>query len=331
MATSAPTRPAAGLSEMIRIEGGQFAMGSNAHYPEEAPVHQVRVDGFFIDRFLVTNREFSSFVDSTGYVTFAEKPPNPADYPGALPEMLYAGSLVFSPPRHRVSTDDWSRWWRYVEGACWKRPYGAKSPRSALPDHPLASLATFAASEADAQRRGGGGRAGASMSRTGGSSLSGSRQVRSSATSNINYGRAQGSFNSGSSSRVAGTRDVNTASRTNINSGNRTNINTGNVNTGNRTNINTGNINTGDVNINRNVDVDVDHRWGYGDWDYRPGAVAAAAAVTTAVVVGSYYRSLPPNCATVYRGTIVYYQCGTSWYQPVYSGMAVQYVVVTAP
>lgn len=122
---------------MVWVEGGQFAMGSNRHYPEEAPVHQVKVDGFFIDRHPVTNRDFARFVEATGFVTFAEKPPNPEDYPGALPEMLYAGSLVFSPPRHRVDTGDWSQWWRYVKGADWRHPYGANASRSALPEHPV--------------------------------------------------------------------------------------------------------------------------------------------------------------------------------------------------
>ncbi len=122
---------------MAWLEGGQFAMGSNRHYPEEAPIHQVKVDGFFIDRHPVTNREFARFVEETGFVTFAEKPPNPEDYPGALPEMLYAGSLVFSPPRHRVDTADWSQWWIYLKGADWRHPYGPKATRSALPQHPV--------------------------------------------------------------------------------------------------------------------------------------------------------------------------------------------------
>jgi formylglycine-generating enzyme required for sulfatase activity len=73
-------------------------MGSDKHYPEEAPVHSVTVDGFWMDRTPVTNREFRKFVAATGYVTFAEIPPDPLDYPDALPHMLKGGSLVFSPP-----------------------------------------------------------------------------------------------------------------------------------------------------------------------------------------------------------------------------------------
>src|SRR5206468_6681515 len=88
--------------EMIWIPGGTFRMGSDQHYPEEAPVHRVTVDGFWMDLTPVTNRQFKEFVKATGYVTFAEIPPDPKDYPGALPHMPYAGSLVFSPPTRPV-------------------------------------------------------------------------------------------------------------------------------------------------------------------------------------------------------------------------------------
>ncbi len=94
--------------DMIRIPGGTFHMGSGKHYPEEAPVHRVSVDGFWIDRTPVTNRQFKEFVHATGHVTFAEKAPDPKDYPGALPDMLVAGSLVFTPPKRAVDLRDWS-------------------------------------------------------------------------------------------------------------------------------------------------------------------------------------------------------------------------------
>src|SRR5215831_11563537 len=106
--TASPVRPQSLASEMSRhadmvwIPGGTFHMGSDRHYAEEAPVHRVSVDGFWMDRTPVTNAEFMRFVAATGYVTFAEIPPRADDYPGALPEMLYAGSLVFIKPRHRV-------------------------------------------------------------------------------------------------------------------------------------------------------------------------------------------------------------------------------------
>lgn len=85
---------------MVLIPGGTFRMGSDRHYPEEAPAHRVTVPPFWIDRTPVTNREFRRFVNATAYVTVAEVAPDPKDYPGALPNMLKPGSLVFTPPRH---------------------------------------------------------------------------------------------------------------------------------------------------------------------------------------------------------------------------------------
>ena len=111
-------------ASMIQIPGGTFRMGSDRHYPEEAPVHRVTVDGFWMDRTPVTNREFRRFVEATGHVTVAETKPDPKDYPGALPHMLKAGSLVFSPPDHPVDLRDWSQWWSFTFGATWRRPYG---------------------------------------------------------------------------------------------------------------------------------------------------------------------------------------------------------------
>jgi formylglycine-generating enzyme required for sulfatase activity len=75
-------------ADMVRIPGGTFRMGSDHHYPEEAPAHRVTVDSFWIDRTPVTNRQFKRFVIATGHKTFAEIPPDPKDYPGALPHML---------------------------------------------------------------------------------------------------------------------------------------------------------------------------------------------------------------------------------------------------
>jgi sulfatase modifying factor 1 len=79
-------------------------------------VHRVTVDGFWMDRTPVTNAQFRAFV-ATGHVTFAEMPPDPKDYPGALPQMLKAGSLVFAPPSGPVDLRDWSNWWTFAFGA----------------------------------------------------------------------------------------------------------------------------------------------------------------------------------------------------------------------
>src|SRR6266581_8061049 len=123
--------------DMVWIPGGTFRMGSNDHYPEEAPVHRVTVAGFWIDRTPVTNRQFKNFVRATGHVTTAGVPPNPQDYPGALPHMLYAGSLVFVPPSSAVDVRDWSQWWTFMKGADWRHPYGPKSNINGLDNHPV--------------------------------------------------------------------------------------------------------------------------------------------------------------------------------------------------
>lgn len=128
-------------SDMVRVAGGTFRMGSDRHYPEEAPVHRVTVDGFLIDRTPVTNRQFRAFVQATGHVTMAERAPDPRDYPGALPHMLRAGSLVFNPPNHPVSLDDWSQWWTFRFGAIWRKPYGPGSSIKGLDDHPVVHIA----------------------------------------------------------------------------------------------------------------------------------------------------------------------------------------------
>jgi formylglycine-generating enzyme required for sulfatase activity len=126
---------------MIFIAGGTFRMGSDKHYPEEAPVHRVTVGPYWMDRTPVTNRQFKAFVRATGYVTTAEIAPDPKDYPGALPHMLYAGSLVFSPPPRPVDLHDWSQWWQFAKGADWRHPYGSKSIGQTLDSHPVVHVA----------------------------------------------------------------------------------------------------------------------------------------------------------------------------------------------
>jgi len=123
------------------IPGGTFRMGSDRHYAEEAPVHRVSVSGFWMDRTPVTNRDFRKFVNATGYVTSAETRPEAKDYPGALPHMLKAGSLVFTPPKRPVDLRDWSQWWSFKFGANWRRPYGPRSSISGLDDHPVVHIA----------------------------------------------------------------------------------------------------------------------------------------------------------------------------------------------
>jgi formylglycine-generating enzyme required for sulfatase activity len=140
---ASPVRPDdAGAPEgMIHLPGGTFYMGSDRHYPEEAPSHRVIASPFFIDATPVTNRQFKEFVRATGHKSFAEIPPDPGDYPGVLPHMLYAGSLVFSPPPHAVDLSDWSRWWQFMKGADWRHPYGRKSSINGFDNHPVVHVA----------------------------------------------------------------------------------------------------------------------------------------------------------------------------------------------
>jgi formylglycine-generating enzyme len=135
------TSPGDSPTDMVLVPGGEFRMGSDRHYPEEAPAHRVRVDRFWIDRTPVTNRQFRKFVDATNYVTFAEIAPRAEDYPGALPHMLQAGSLVFSSPKGPVDLQDWTQWWQFKFGADWRRPYGPGSSISGKDDHPVVHIA----------------------------------------------------------------------------------------------------------------------------------------------------------------------------------------------
>lgn len=126
---------------MVWIPGGAFRMGSDVHYAEEAPTRQAEVHGFWIDQRPVTNRDFADFVEATGWVTNAEKPADPADYPGADPAMLAPSSLVFFPSRGPVNLADIRNWWRYTAGANWRQPLGPGSSVEELWDHPVVHVA----------------------------------------------------------------------------------------------------------------------------------------------------------------------------------------------
>ena len=127
--------------DMVWIAGGTFTMGSNDHYAEEAPAHRVTVDGFWMDVYPVTNLQFGRFVKATGYVTLAERVPNAADYPGAKPEMLAPGSVVFVRPAQRVDLNDPYTWWHWVAGADWRRPEGPGSTLHGRERHPVVHVA----------------------------------------------------------------------------------------------------------------------------------------------------------------------------------------------
>ncbi len=151
---AAPTpQPEPPFPGMIWIPGGTFRMGSDKHYPEERPVHRVTVDGFWIDPHPVTNDRFARFVQETGHATFAESVPKAEDYPGALPELLFAGSLVFVKPDGPVDRSDFTNWWHWVKGANWRQPYGEGSSIDGLERHPVVHV-TFSDAEAFASWEG---------------------------------------------------------------------------------------------------------------------------------------------------------------------------------
>jgi len=126
---------------LIWIDGGTFLMGSDAHYPEEAPAHPVSVSGFWMDATAVTNSDFAAFVAQTGYVSLAERPIDPQQFPEAAPEMLVPGGLVFRKCRRPVNLRNFRNWWNYMPGACWTRPEGPGSSITERMDHPVVQIA----------------------------------------------------------------------------------------------------------------------------------------------------------------------------------------------
>ncbi len=130
-------------NEMAWIPGGTFWMGSETGQPDERPMHKVALKGFWMDRTEVTNEQFDRFARATGYVTVAERKPKPEDFPGADPEMLVPGSVVFSPPDYDISANELRnpsahfQWWRYVPGASWRHPEGPGSTIKGRENHPV--------------------------------------------------------------------------------------------------------------------------------------------------------------------------------------------------
>ena len=145
--------PGPGPEGMAWIPGGEFSMGAVDPLGQDAnvvgmqatedsrPIHRVRVNGFWMDRTEVTNRQFARFVKATGYVTVAERTPRAEDYPGVPPGNLVAGSVVFTPPDHAVPLDSHFRWWSYVHGASWRHPQGPESDLNGRDDFPAVHVA----------------------------------------------------------------------------------------------------------------------------------------------------------------------------------------------
>jgi formylglycine-generating enzyme required for sulfatase activity len=127
---------------MVWIPGGAFWMGcEDCQMPDALPLHEVTVDGFWIDETPVTNAQFEKFVEATGYKTIAERDPDPKGFPGADPNLLAPGSAVFFSPEHDVPLNDPLQWWRYVPGANWRHPEGRDSTIKGREDHPVVHVA----------------------------------------------------------------------------------------------------------------------------------------------------------------------------------------------
>ncbi len=130
-----------GPEGMVWIPSGSFLMGCETGMPDERPVRRVEIDGFWMERTEVTNHAFANFVRQTGYVTVAERPPDPTEFPGVSEENLVPGALVFAPPDGPVGFDDPTLWWRFVPGASWRHPMGPDSSVEDLDDHPVVQVA----------------------------------------------------------------------------------------------------------------------------------------------------------------------------------------------
>ena len=133
-APAQPTSPAP--DGMAWVPGGEFTMG-DGDFPDALPLHRVAVDPFWMDKTEVTNAQFARFVRATGYVTVAERTPDPKDFPGVPPADLKAGSIVFTPPNHAVDLANHLQWWSYVPGASWQHPDGPDSSIDGKDNHPV--------------------------------------------------------------------------------------------------------------------------------------------------------------------------------------------------
>ncbi|KLI05743.1 sulfatase-modifying factor 1 [Mycolicibacterium conceptionense] len=133
------TEPA--QTDLVWIPAQTTTLGSDAHYPEEAPAREVTTAGFWIQRHQVTNAQYAEFVDATGYVTVAERPVDPQDFPGAPPENLVPGSMVFQRTNGPVDLRHLNQWWAWTPGACWNHPRGPRSTLKGRERHPVVHIA----------------------------------------------------------------------------------------------------------------------------------------------------------------------------------------------
>jgi sulfatase modifying factor 1 len=124
---------------LVWIPAGTYAQGDTV-YPEEGPIRQMRVGGFWMDRHEVTNGEFASFANATGYVTTAERPVDRSAHPELSGQMLKPGAAVFVMPKTVLGMEDISQWWRYVPGANWRHPAGPGGTIIGRDDYPVVEV-----------------------------------------------------------------------------------------------------------------------------------------------------------------------------------------------
>lgn len=124
----------------VALKGGTFTLGADPEHPDEGPPRPVTVGPFSIDRTEVTNAQFAEFVAATGYVTLAERKPDPRLYPGVPASRLKPSSLVFVGARG-LGNGDPALWWQVTEGAQWRRPEGPGSSIRGRERHPVVQVA----------------------------------------------------------------------------------------------------------------------------------------------------------------------------------------------
>ncbi len=134
---------------MVWVPAGEFQMGTNKGEEDAKPIHKVALDGFWMDAHEVTNEEFGRFIKATGYVTIAERKPDPKDFPGVPASELKAGAIVFTPPPRPIPVQQlrahnaFLQWWRYVPGASWRHPEGPGSTLRGREKHPVVYVAWY--------------------------------------------------------------------------------------------------------------------------------------------------------------------------------------------
>jgi formylglycine-generating enzyme required for sulfatase activity len=150
--TNATVAPGPAPDGMVWIPGGEFSMGATdppdmddnvgmQATGDSRPIHRVYVDGFYMDKTVVTNGKFAEFANSSAYKTVAERTPRAEDFPGAPQENLVAGSVVYSPPDHPVPLNNHFQWWNYVHGANWRHPLGPASGIKGKEEYPVVQVA----------------------------------------------------------------------------------------------------------------------------------------------------------------------------------------------